>query len=333
MAKLFLSHSSKDKEFCIQLREDLIRMGHTPWLDMYDVKVGDDIVEGIGAGVTEADYVVLVLTPESVSSRWVKKEWHAKFWTEIDEGKIRLLPVLLKDCTIPSMLQTKKYADFRQSYAVGFADLVAAIPILHTPQSGVKGLKHDEQLIRHIEMCQGHQLPLAQCLSGVLAYASQKADQRLLEFCRLELSGYRHLKDLAQEDIDRLQIQHRMIELFVSPFAQVNLQAMQWGQNASTIIDHLRHNNNFYLWKLIMPEPIGELESLASRLGPDTIMTITRPMAEFMPESEHPNVVVYGYADPHTVTAILNGTRTRVTSMLMAHLPGKLDPSKSVEPT
>jgi hypothetical protein len=38
MAKIFISHSSKDKEFVRQLKKDLEEFGHEIWLDEREIK-------------------------------------------------------------------------------------------------------------------------------------------------------------------------------------------------------------------------------------------------------------------------------------------------------
>lgn len=63
MAKIFISYSSKDKVFATELANDLKELGHKPWLDQWEIKVGECIVSKIGEGVSQADYVVIVLTP------------------------------------------------------------------------------------------------------------------------------------------------------------------------------------------------------------------------------------------------------------------------------
>ncbi len=62
-----------------------------------------------------------------MKSRWVENEWHAKYWDEIAEGKIRVLPVLLRPCKIPTLLKTKKYADFTKNYNSGLEELLFAL--------------------------------------------------------------------------------------------------------------------------------------------------------------------------------------------------------------
>jgi hypothetical protein len=127
MAKTFLSYSYKDKSFVRELAEDLTRLGHTVWLDEWEIRVGDSIITKIGRGIEDANYVLVVLSQNSTSSEWVEKEWQAKYWDEINRRKVMVLPVVLEDCSIPTLLRPKKYADFRVNYKVGLAELILAL--------------------------------------------------------------------------------------------------------------------------------------------------------------------------------------------------------------
>jgi hypothetical protein len=71
--------------------------------------------------------VIVILSEHAIASRWVQREWHTKYWNEIQNGKFQVLPLLLRDCELPELLKTRKYADFRQSYNNGLEDLLAAI--------------------------------------------------------------------------------------------------------------------------------------------------------------------------------------------------------------
>jgi hypothetical protein len=82
-----------------------------------------------------ADFVVVVLSEHAVHSRWVEREWHAKYWSEVEAGHIQVLPVLLRDCEIPELLKTKKYADFRENYNDGLEDVLLTIDSLAKAQS------------------------------------------------------------------------------------------------------------------------------------------------------------------------------------------------------
>jgi hypothetical protein len=100
MAKIFVSHSSADKQFARRLVEDLEGLGHTVWLDEHALKVGDCIIGGIEEGLQSADHVIVVLSPNASRSRWVEQEWKATFWDEITSGNTVVLPVLMQDSDV-----------------------------------------------------------------------------------------------------------------------------------------------------------------------------------------------------------------------------------------
>lgn len=127
MARLFISYSSRDRGFVRQLAGDLKGMGHDVWLDEWSILVGECIMTAVEQGVAKAEYVVVVLSSHAVDSGWVEREWKAKYWDEVETGQVRVLPALLENCQIPELLKTKKYADFRDSYAAALDSLAEAI--------------------------------------------------------------------------------------------------------------------------------------------------------------------------------------------------------------
>ena len=64
MTTVFISHSAKDKPFVRKLAEDLRRLGVDPWLDEWEIKVGDCIVTKVEHAVANADFVAVVLAPD-----------------------------------------------------------------------------------------------------------------------------------------------------------------------------------------------------------------------------------------------------------------------------
>jgi hypothetical protein len=126
-SNIFISHSSKDKQFARLLCIDLKKAGHNVWLDEWAILVGESIPKKIEIGVEECNFVVVVLSKKSVKSNWVEREWHLKYWEEVKKGAIFVLPVLKEKCKIPSLLKTKRYADFTADYSQGLEDLMVAI--------------------------------------------------------------------------------------------------------------------------------------------------------------------------------------------------------------
>ena len=118
--RIFLSHSSKDKQFVEKLAKDILALDVEVWLDKWEIKVGDSLLDKIGEGLESSDYLIIILSNNSVQSSWVRKELNVFLCNEISSKKIKILPVLIDDCDIPIFLREKLYADFRDEYEIGF---------------------------------------------------------------------------------------------------------------------------------------------------------------------------------------------------------------------
>lgn len=121
---VFISHSSKDKQFATWLSVDLANRGHKPWLDEWNIRAGESIPTKIGEGIEQCDFIIVVLSEHAVSSHWVEREWQAKYWTEVERNEVAVIPALLRQCQIPVLLRTKKYANFTESYNRGLEDIL-----------------------------------------------------------------------------------------------------------------------------------------------------------------------------------------------------------------
>ena len=119
---IFISYSSKDKEFAVRLATDLRLMGLKVWIDKWEMRVGDSLNKKIAEGISNSGWFCVVLSPNSVTSPWVQKELNAGLERELEKRDVFILPILLKDCEIPLFLRDKVYADFRNSYEDGFSD-------------------------------------------------------------------------------------------------------------------------------------------------------------------------------------------------------------------
>ncbi len=123
MVSVFLSHSSKDKSFVRELATELERDGQIKaWLDEREIAPGEDIVGRIADGL-DADFILLILSPDSVDSNWVKEEWPDAFWDQANNRQTKLLGVLYRDCTVPRLLRNKKYFDLRKNQPQGFREI------------------------------------------------------------------------------------------------------------------------------------------------------------------------------------------------------------------
>jgi len=127
MAGVFLSYSHKDRGFVEQLARDLRANGVTPWYDRWEMLPGDSLVAKIGTALLKNDYFVIILSPNSVSSQWVQRELAAALHRELQKRQVKVIPVVIRDCEVPTFLRDKVYADFRKDYREGLGGLLRAL--------------------------------------------------------------------------------------------------------------------------------------------------------------------------------------------------------------
>jgi hypothetical protein len=67
--KVFLSHSTKDKQFVEALAAELKAEKIEPWSCEVDIELGDNFVAKIEEGLRDADLAILFWSPEAAGLR------------------------------------------------------------------------------------------------------------------------------------------------------------------------------------------------------------------------------------------------------------------------
>lgn len=317
MAAIFLSYSSKDKVFATRLAESMRELGHRLWLDEWVIKVGESIPAKIQAGIKEADYLVVVMSAHAVQSGWVEREWQAMYWSEASDGRVRVLPALLEDCEIPTLLRTKAYADFRTDYGVGLVKLMAAIAPALQPDAAPAPLHTnplDGELMALIQRVHTPGIPASQLLADVLAYAHRAHAAELIELCSTELAGYRNGPDVPP---------YRLAPVYASTDL-VNMQYIGWGGSVSNILQHMQSNpTEFVPQKLAFQIPVAEVEAQAATASSERLFVVTRRLGAIEADTKQPDTTIYLYGPGDTFGRILLGIRTEVSRRLIERLPGR----------
>lgn len=125
--KIFISHSSKDKEFARILRNSLHAENIDTWFDEDDILVGDDFIQSIEEGLEKSDFIAIVLTPNFETGPWAQKEYRTALTEQINKGKTKILPIKVKESNLPAMLRSISHADFSKDYDQGFKILLRSI--------------------------------------------------------------------------------------------------------------------------------------------------------------------------------------------------------------
>ena len=121
----FICHSSNDKRFARRMANDLMSHGFKVWLDEFEMLPGDSLYEKIQNGIRTSGWFVIVLSPNSVKSKWCKRELYNALEEEFERNRVYVVPVLYKECSIPGFLKEKLWADFQgKKYKTGFNQLL-----------------------------------------------------------------------------------------------------------------------------------------------------------------------------------------------------------------
>lgn len=91
----FISYSSKDEEFCKRLHARMRAEHLRVWFAPEDVKGGEKLYEQIDRAIQMHDRLLIVLSEESLKSKWVMTEIRRARKTELREGRRKLFPIRL----------------------------------------------------------------------------------------------------------------------------------------------------------------------------------------------------------------------------------------------
>ena len=107
MQHIFISYSRKDISFVRKLAGDLETAGYDVWWDVSDLRGGDDWLRLIPAAIESSDHFIVVLSPNAVTSDWVKREY-----TQAISLRKKIIPIMVTRSSVPFALNTLNYIDF-----------------------------------------------------------------------------------------------------------------------------------------------------------------------------------------------------------------------------
>lgn len=91
MTRVFISYSRQDKTIADDIAAELRRRGAEVFIDYQRLVGGEDFTDRLGGEIEKCDFLVLLLSPRSVTSKWVKAEA-----TYAHQNNKRIVPVLLE---------------------------------------------------------------------------------------------------------------------------------------------------------------------------------------------------------------------------------------------
>lgn len=126
--RLFISYSSKDKNYADRICNALQQWGYSYWIDRLEMK-GDILsaqMENIlYKNIREASCLLILLSKESMKSEWVKKEYKEGIRLQNTGAKIKVLPAIIETCSVPEDLKQYTLLDFRSDFDSAILDIVS----------------------------------------------------------------------------------------------------------------------------------------------------------------------------------------------------------------
>jgi len=138
-SEVFLSHSIRDHAFVTRLVA-LLRKNKIPfWYSPKHIIGATQWHDEIGKALARCDWFVVVLTPRSVNSHWVKRE--LLFALNNSRYEDRIVPILVRDCDFQQLswtLEQIEKIDFRASFDAGCHELLRVWGIAAKAAKGKK---------------------------------------------------------------------------------------------------------------------------------------------------------------------------------------------------
>lgn len=125
MAQVFISYSRKDLAFVERLAADLKSAGLDIWYDVSKLGGGSRWRAEIENALHTSQYVVVVLSPDSIKSEWVEREFLYS-----SDLNLKIIPLMFRSCKLPLNYVNLNYIDVQgDSYKQNFHELLAALDV------------------------------------------------------------------------------------------------------------------------------------------------------------------------------------------------------------
>lgn len=121
----FLSHSSRDARFLARLAKVLAAHGVAGFLSKQHIRGAQEWHDEIGEALKRCDWFLVVLSPPSTQSRWVKHE--LIYALRANRYRERIIPIMYKTCDpdrLSWMLSAFQWIDFRKDFHGGCRELL-----------------------------------------------------------------------------------------------------------------------------------------------------------------------------------------------------------------
>ena len=104
---IFVSYSSRDRDFAMRLTKELQNLGASIWIDQLGIGLGENWDNSIEDALEVSNTLLLLISKTSAASQNVQDE------VSIAKGTDKkIVPILIEQCKLPMRWQRMQYADY-----------------------------------------------------------------------------------------------------------------------------------------------------------------------------------------------------------------------------
>lgn len=111
MASAFISYAHEDREFMTALVDHLQGQEHEIRYDQVVLNIGDSLIQKIAREIADGDFLIAIVSPDSVASDWCQRELSLAATDGINEARVKVLPVKFRGAEMPQLLRDTFWAD------------------------------------------------------------------------------------------------------------------------------------------------------------------------------------------------------------------------------
>lgn len=107
----FVSYAHEDREFALEVIKHLQAQGLEIRYDQVALHIGDSLIRAISREIADGDFLIALVSPDSVVSEWCQKEVALAMTEGINNRRVKVLPVGFRGAVMPPMLKDTYWAD------------------------------------------------------------------------------------------------------------------------------------------------------------------------------------------------------------------------------
>jgi tetratricopeptide (TPR) repeat protein len=130
VADIFVSYTSKDRDWANWIGRELEALGHLPHIDDWEVSAGGNIMEWMEKRHHEADHVLCIVSETYLKKPYSSLERQGGQWAAVTKRPNFVLPVFIEPCEAPTLLAPLKRCDL---YGLGEEDARARLKSFLAP--------------------------------------------------------------------------------------------------------------------------------------------------------------------------------------------------------